>query len=177
MSSVTPKISLVLATVAVTGMMLLGYAQITHSHGTNDMNLASVFVTGFRDLHPSSSNFGVSFRPVPGVEDYVLTVYDTDTSAMPLIEVRWSTDRCQPFDELDYCIDSGPYLTASSDYAQMKGMLPYWFSIVSIYPNRVVEGERFCFDRFALDASSCPDAEIDRMVFFGRDGEWWLKRK
>ena len=177
MSSVAPKISLVLATIAVAGMMLLGYAHITHTHGTTDVNPASVLVTGFRDLHPSSSNFGVSFRPVPGVEDYVLTVYDTDISAMPLGDVRWSADRCRPFDERDYCIDAGPYLTASSEVAHSSGMLPYWFSIIAISPNRVIEGERFCFDGFALDASHCPAAEIDRLELVERDGEWVVERK
>lgn len=176
MSSVVPKITLVLATVAVVGMTLLAYAHITHTHGTMDVKSERVFVTGFRDLHPSSSNFGVSFRPIQGAADYLLAVYDTDISAMPISDVRWSANRCRPYDERDYCIDSGPYLTASSDFAQMNGMLPYWFSIIAIFPNREIESERFCFDGFALDASHCPDSEIDGLELVERDGEWVVER-
>lgn len=176
MSSVAPKISLVLATVAVAGIMLLGYAHITHTHGTMDIKSEGILVTGFRDLHPSSSNFGVSFRPVQGAVDYVLTVYDTDVSAMPVQDVRWSGSRCRPYDERDFCIDSGPYLTASSEVAHSSGMLPYWFSIIAIFPNQEIESERFCFDGVHLDASLCPDSEIERLTLVERDGEWVVER-
>ena len=177
MSSMSPKISLVLATVAVAGIIWLGYAHITHTHGTMDVKSERVVVTGFRDLHGSTSNFGVSFRPVQGVVDYMLTVYDTDISAMPLGDVSWSAHRCQPYDERDYCIDAGPYLTASSEVAHSSGMLPYWFSIIAMFPNSEFESERFCFDGFALDASHCPDSEIDGLRLVERDGEWIVERK
>lgn len=177
MSSVASKISLVLATVAVAGMILLGIAHVTHTHGATDVNPEKVLVTGFRDLHVSTSNFGVSFRPVQGVADYVLTVYDTDISAMPLGEVTWSANRCRPYDERDYCIDAGPYLTASSEVAASNGMLPYWFSIIAIFPNREIETERFCFDGFALDTSHCPDSEVDGLELVELDGEWVVERK
>ena len=176
MSGMAPKISLVLATVAVAGMILVGIAHITHTHGATDVKSEKVLVTGFRDLHPSSSNFGVSFRPVQGVVDYVLTVYDTDISATPLSDVRWS-NRCRPYDGRDYCIDSGPYLTASSEVAASSGMLPYWFSIIAIFPDREIESEHFCFDGFALDASHCPDTETGGLELVERDGEWVVERK
>ena len=184
MSSVTPKMSLLLATVAVAGMILLGYAHITHTHETAqrpvmmDVKSEPVVVTGFRDLNASTSNFGVSFRPVQGAKDYVLEVYETDMSSMPLQDVRWSANRCRPYDERDYCIDSGTGLTTSSEWAQLQGMLPYWFSIVAIFPDREIESERFCFDGVPLDASLCPDSEKNRLqlVRRERDGEFFIRR-
>ena len=50
MSSVVSKISLVLATIAVAGLILLRYAHITHTHGTMEVKSERVVVTGFRDL-------------------------------------------------------------------------------------------------------------------------------
>ena len=177
MSNVATKISLMLATLAVAGMMILAYAHFTHQHETMDVRSEKIVVTGLRDLHPSSSNFGVSFRPAQGAVNYALRVYDTDTSVMPLDDVWWSDSGCLPFDEKDYCIDAGPYLTASSEVAGSSGMLPYWFSIIVKFPNREIEGERFCFDGFDLDASYCPDSEIDGLKRVERDGEWVIETK
>lgn len=81
-SGVTLKMSLGLTTVAVAGIILLVYEHITHTHGTSVVKSERTFVTGCRDLHPSSSNFGVSFRPMQGAADHGLRIYDTDIRAM-----------------------------------------------------------------------------------------------
>ena len=177
MSSMSSKISLALATVAVAGMILLGYAHITHTHGTMDVKSERVVVTGFRDLSGSTSNFGVSFRPVQGVTGYALRVYDTYTSAMPLDDIGWSANRCQPFDERDYCIDAGGSWTADSGWAHASEMLPFWFSVIAVPTNREIDSERFCFDGFELDASYCPDSEIDGLTLFEHDWGWVVERK
>ena len=175
MSSTASKISLMLASFAVAGMMFLAYAHFTHTHGTADVKSEKIVVTGFRDLHGSTSNFGVSFRPAPGAVDYALRIYATDASVMPLDDVWWSDAGCLPFDELDYCLDAGPYLTSSSEVAGSSGILPYWFSIIAKFPDREIEGERFCFDGFDLDASYCPDSEIAGLELVERDGEWVIE--
>lgn len=177
MSTIAPKLSLVFAIIAVGRMALLWYAHITHTHDSTEGGSQLALVTGFRDLHPSSSNFGVSFRPARGAVDYALRVYDTETSVMPLDDVWWSDSGCLPYDEQDYCIDAGPHLTKSSSIAGSSGMLPYWFSMIVKYPNREIEGERFCFDGFHLDASLCPESETERLELVERDGEWVIERK
>ena len=133
-----------------------------------------IMPTGFQATSSgSSSSFDISFRPVGQAVDYELTMFQTETSVMPLETMRWSNrlsagrSACVPGDERDYCIRVGEGLRT-----------PYWFSITAIFPDREIEGERFCFHFHALrgEASECPEIETQGWRYFERGGVGGLEK-
>ena len=121
----------------------------------------------------SSSSFDISFRPIEGAVDYVVTVYKSETSMMPLESERWSGrstspwGACVPRGERQYCI------------RMREGLYePFWFTIAAIFPDREITGNRFCFHYEALSgrASGCPKSETQDWVIVDR-GEHWVLEK
>ena len=72
-------VGLVLATIMVLG------CEVGES-----MNSGASVPTRFQAVGGSSTEFDISFRPVDGAVDYKVTVFQTETSVMPLESVRWS---------------------------------------------------------------------------------------
>lgn len=154
----------------LTAIMALGCEIVEIAN--SDVNMVP---TRFQQKDGNSSSFDISFRPVEDAIDYEVTVYQTETSVMPLESSMWS-DRsnsrwglCVPGDEQDYCI-------------RMREQLyePHWFTITAIYADREVEGSRFCFQPLIgreYSSRECPQSETKGWVSFERNGSWGLERE
>ena len=135
-----------------------------------------IYITGFKSLNPSTSIFGITFRPVDGVDDYVVSIYDRENSVMALRDGFWSENRCVPYDDGDYCVDMGGGLTRMSRIPPPEGgVRPFWFVLRAEGFDGRFESRRVCFDGVnAWNGGLCPDSEKSRWDDI--DAPWFVAR-